>query len=187
MLWMNTLRGYGLVSRVNHWLTALVFIALIPLGMVLEDMQGDRSQLFFQLMTLHKGLAVLLIGLVAMRLLWLFADRTRVPPEPVAQWQHWMSKSVRAMLWVGLVGMPLSGWLMSNSAGFPVGFFGLFDLPRLVSADETLHALAESVHGLLPKLLIFALLLHTAGALKHHFIDRDRTLIRMTRNVRSLI
>lgn len=175
----NSERGYGLMSRANHWLTAVVFIALTILGMVLEQMGGERGDSFFQLMGLHKGLAIVLMGLVLLRLVWLFVDRARVTQEPVAQWQSLLARVVRLVLWVGLIAMPLSGWLMSNSAGHPVGFFGLFELPAITPESEPVHELAEVVHGLLPKLLIVAMLLHLVGALKHHWVDRDGTLSRM--------
>ena len=173
----NSEQGYGLVGRVNHWATALVFIASIALGMVLEGM--ERGDTFFQLMGLHKGLAIVLMGLVLWRLIWLFVDRARVAQEPVAQWQSSLARAVRWLLWVGMIAMPISGWLMSNSAGHPVGFFGLFELPVITPESESIHELVETVHAVLPKLLIAAMVLHLAGALKHHWVDRDGTLSRM--------
>lgn len=177
----NTPDGYGWVSRVNHWLSALVFIVLIPMGMVMEEMDDERGGAFFQLLEWHKGLAVLLMGLVLLRLLWMALDRTAVRKEPVDAWQSTLTNVVRLVLWAGLIGMPLSGWIMSNSAGYPVGFFGLFDLPFIVPESEFLHEAAESAHEALPGLLILAIVLHVAGALKHHFVDNDRVLTRMSR------
>ena len=175
----NSEQGYGLVGRVNHWATASVFIVSIVLGMVLEDM--ERGDTFFQLMGLHKGLAILLMGLVLFRLVWLSVDHTRVMPEPGAQWQLLLAKGVRWLLWLGMIGMPISGWLMSNSAGHSVGFFGLFDLPVITPESEAVNEIAGTLHAILPKLLIAATLLHLAGALKHHLLDRDGTLLRMTK------
>lgn len=180
---MNSDDAYGLVSRANHWLTALVFIPLIPMGIILEEMEDERGDIFFQLMVTHESLGVLMIGLLVMRLFWLLVDRGPASEGADPAWQAGLARLVRVVLWVGMVAMPVSGWIMSNSAGYAVSFFDLFELPAIVPESGLVHELAEEIHEALPGLLILALLLHVAGALKHHYLNGDRTLRRMTRGV----
>ncbi|HHT00585.1 MAG TPA: cytochrome b, partial [Thiomicrospira sp.] len=75
--------------------------------------------------------------------------------------------------------MPISGWIMSNSGGHDVSFFTLFTLPNIVGENETIHEIAEEIHGTAGTLLIAIVLLHIAGALKHHIVYKDATLLRM--------
>ena len=68
---------------------------------------------------------------------------------------------------------------MSSARNFPVSWFGLVQLPDLVAPDKSLFTLMNQLHHLLFKVLIGVALLHVAGALKHHFIDRNEVLKRM--------
>jgi polyisoprenoid-binding protein YceI len=76
--------------------------------------------------------------------------------------------------------VPLSGWIHHAAAsGFaPIWWpFGQ-NLP-LVPKSEVVASAMGGVHWVLTKVLALSLLLHIAGALKHHLIDRDATLRRM--------
>ncbi len=75
--------------------------------------------------------------------------------------------------------LPLSGWLMSSAKNFPVSWFSLFQLPDLVAPNEQLFRQMLTLHHLLFAALVVVALLHIAGALKHHFIDRNDVLKRM--------
>ena len=75
--------------------------------------------------------------------------------------------------------MPLTGWLMSSAKNFPVSWFSLFQLPDLVAPSEQLFRQMRSLHHMLFAVLVVVALLHIAGALKHHFIDRNDVLKRM--------
>ncbi|KTC84848.1 cytochrome b [Legionella brunensis] len=75
--------------------------------------------------------------------------------------------------------LPITGWLITSAAGLSASFFGLFTLPSLIIPNEELRAIFEEIHEWLAYGLIALLALHTAAALKHHFINRDDILRRM--------
>ena len=75
--------------------------------------------------------------------------------------------------------MPLTGWMMSSARNFPVSWFKLFQFPDLVAPAEKTFHLMHDLHHLLFSVLVTVALLHIAGALKHHFIDRNDVLKRM--------
>jgi cytochrome b561 len=88
------------------------------------------------------------------------------------------------MLYVILVGMPVSGYLMNATGGYPIGFFWLFNVPGL-SKIQTLSDLALWVHVAIGQWLVYALvILHLAATAWHVAIRKDGTLDRMlpTRN-----
>ena len=49
----------------------------------------------------------------------------------------------------------------------------------MVGKKEQLYEIMRDTHHLLFKVLVATALLHAAGALKHHFIDRNDVLKRM--------
>jgi cytochrome b561 len=78
-----------------------------------------------------------------------------------------------------MIFVPLTGWLMNSAAGFPTSWFNILTLPSLLSADKTMQGFFGEVREILAMGFILIFLLHLAGALKHHFIVKDRTLLRM--------
>ena len=92
--------------------------------------------------------------------------------ERIADLSHWG-------LYVLLFAIPISGWVLNSAAGFPLQWFGLFNLPRIAGKDEGLHELAEQVHELLFWTLVGVALVHAAAAFYHHLFQRDATLARM--------
>ena len=74
---------------------------------------------------------------------------------------------------------PLSGWMMSSARGFPVSWFGYFQLPDLVPKSKPLYDALMATHHTLAWVLVAVVVLHVAGALKHHFVLRDDVLRRM--------
>jgi len=178
MLLRNTPNGYGLVSRFNHWATAAAMLATLGLGFILEefDEHGAGGETLFYL---HSSLAVLVMGLVLLRILWLPLGGSAPAERAVAGWQSLLARGTRAALWFCMIAMPLSGWLMASAEGEPVGLFGLLQLP-ILDTGHALGEVAEEVHESLPGVFIAALLLHVAGALFHHFVEGDDTLKRMT-------
>jgi len=172
----NTENSYGLISRANHWLSAILFIGLIALGLYMSDL--EKSPAKFELYDLHKSLGIIVFTLIILRLIWL-----KISPNPEQlsknKFEHILGHAVKGILYLALIMMPLSGWIMSNSGGHDVAFFNLFTLPNFVGENDTIHEISETFHGLAGKIMIAVILLHFAGALKHHFVYKDSTLLRM--------
>jgi polyisoprenoid-binding protein YceI len=120
------------------------------------------------------------------RIVWRFVSP---PPDHLESHEHWevtLAAAAHFWLYVCIIGMPLSGWLMSNAGEFPVPFFGL-QMPNLIGKNEGLMGLFGQTHEILAYTLLFVLGLHVAGALKHHVIDKDETLQRMAYKSKSLV
>ncbi|GKT11059.1 MAG: hypothetical protein ISEC1_P0022 [Thiomicrorhabdus sp.] len=173
----NSELNYGVVSRANHWLSAFLFIGLISVGLFMSELdKGDEQRQ--ALYALHKSMGVALFGLMMLRLLWL---KVSPSPEPLSasKFEHILGHAVKGILYLAMLGMPISGWIMSNSGGHDVAFFELFILPTIIGENEMVHKIFEEVHEIFGTLLIGVVLLHIAGALKHHFVLKDATLLRM--------
>jgi cytochrome b561 len=75
--------------------------------------------------------------------------------------------------------VPLLGWAYSSAAGFPIVLFGQWPLPDFVPVSEALADALKPLHQWAAYSMAALVVLHVAGALKHHFIDRDGLLRRM--------
>lgn len=183
----NTADSFGTVTRSLHWLTALLILTAIPLGVIANDMAYDTSAALAQkaqLFSYHKTIGIAAFATATLRILWALTQTHPAPLHPARRAETALAGAIHWLLYISMLAVPLSGWIHhAATAGFaPIlwpPILGLSqDLP-LVPKSESLAALAASLHWVFTKLLIASILLHIAGALKHHIIDKDATLRRM--------
>ena len=169
---------YGPVAQAAHWLTFLLVACVFLVGITMEDLpvSPDRVRLF----SYHKWLGVTIFLVVALRLAW----RWRHPPPPLPAamptWERHAARLMHVALYFLLFAVPLSGWLMSSAKGFQTVYFGVLPIPDLLAKDKPLGEELERLHWLLNKTLLMLALLHALAALKHHYVNRDDVLARMT-------
>lgn len=132
-----------------------------------------------EMYTLHKSLGLTAFALTLMRLLWRFRVRKPGHLETHKKWERHLSGIVHAILYLSLLGLPLSGWLMSSAGQFPVSYFGLFSVPDIMAADQNAFKALRVAHTFMGYVLVCSVLLHFMGTIKHHYIDKDHTLSRM--------
>ena len=186
----NTADRYGGLSKTFHWLTALLILTLFPLGLVANDMAyqlktgAETSDAFVArtawLFSLHKTLGVAVFFVALARIAWALSQPKPGLLHPDRKMESLAAETVHWLLYGSLVLVPLSGWIHHAAAsGFaPIWWpFGQ-NLP-LVPKSEALAGAMGGAHWVLTKVLGLSLLLHIAGALKHHVIDKDATLRRM--------
>lgn len=175
----NSQYGWGRMSRLLHWLSALLIVGLLLVGFIMTELRPSPDTI--RIYNLHKSFGLLLLAIVLVRILWRGVDRA--PPDlPMPAWQLRLAKTVHAALYALLLLMPISGWLLHSASGYPLRWFQVGPVvPRLIEKSSESKHFFELVHGWGAWILVAVLILHIAGALKHHFIDRDRTLTRMLR------
>lgn len=165
------------LSKALHWLIAALILVMAWLGLTMGDLPNGPDKIATY--ALHKSLGLSILALVALRLLWRLYAGAPAPLPGTPRWQERIAALTHLALYALLLAMPLSGWLLNSAAGFPLQWFGLFNLPALAGRDEALHALAGQVHELLFWALAALVVLHAAAALHHHLFLRDATLARM--------
>lgn len=171
----NTNDRFGFVTISLHWVMAFLIIGLLALGLYMVRLPISLEKL--KLYGWHKEFGFLVLFLAVFRLVWRVSN---VLPELELPWLEKLA--ARAMHWafyIFMFAMPVSGWLVTSSAGLPASFFGWFTLPDLVAANEEHRLFFAWVHEWLGYALIAAIALHAAAALKHHFINKDNILRRM--------
>ena len=113
---MHASTHYTRTAKSLHWLMALMIVGLLGLGFYMSDLPLSPQKL--KLYSWHKWAGVTVFLLTLVRLAW---RATHQPP--LMPWQ--MSKLQQIAAHVGHVGLyllmlaiPLSGWLMSSAKGF---------------------------------------------------------------------
>ncbi len=161
---------------VLHWLLALMIVASFGVGLYMSDLPISPSRL--KLYNYHKWAGITILALSALRLLWRLTHR---PPAdaPMPAWQASVAHATHGLLYALFFIVPLVGWAYSSAAGFPIVWFGVLPLPDFVPVDKALSEAIKPWHERSAMLLAFLVLLHVAGAIKHHFIDRDGLINRM--------
>lgn len=161
-----------------HWLVAFLIFAAFPLGVYMHDLPLSPTKL--QLYSYHKWIGITVLLLAVLRILWRIGHPAPPLPDSMPAWQKAASHGVHALLNLLTLAVPFSGWLMSSAKGFQTLWFGVLPLPDLVGKDKALGELLAQVHMGLNLALAILVVLHVAAALKHHFIDRDDVLTRMS-------
>lgn len=168
---------YGLVTIANHWLTALIMIGMVILGLYMADLPKGPEK--GNLVDIHKSFGVLVLMLGVLRLSWRLFNPMPQPVGDEAPLLRKLARLLHKLLMALILLLPLSGWLMSSAGAHSVSFFGQFTLPALVAENKSLGGTVRDLHELLAWTLLTLLALHAGAALKHHFIARDKTLRRM--------
>lgn len=177
---MDTKETLSLTTRLLHWLVAITIVTLICVGYYMAEF--DVGWLY----PIHKAFGVLALLIILPRIIWRLKNGW---PIPVRDYPAWEDKLARLSHWILIVGsiiMPLSGFIFSGASGHGVSVFGLVLAPTNYNANheaipfnEPVADIGHEIHEVVGMIMAIAVVLHVAGALKHHILDKDRTLLRM--------
>ena len=166
-----------------HWLVAFAIAATFSVGVYMQELPLSPDKL--KIYSWHKWTGVTIFLLVSLRLVWRLTHRPPGPPASMPAWQRAAARIIHFLLYVLMVAVPLSGWLMSSAKGFQTVYFGVLPLPDLLSKNRELGDALAIVHKTLNFTLAGLVLTHAGAALKHHFFDRDDVLARMLPFIRK--
>lgn len=174
MNWKNTATRYGSLSIGLHWLMLLLFLgvyASIELRVLYEKGSDPREAL----KSLHFALGMVVFALVWLRIAARLSGPTpAIQPAPAPS-QQLASKLLHLALYVLMIGMPISGWLLLSAAGKPIPF----DLPALIEANKELASQIKEIHEVIGTTGYFLIGGHVVAALYHHLVVRDDTMTRI--------
>ncbi|HLR13944.1 MAG TPA: cytochrome b [Burkholderiaceae bacterium] len=169
---------YHIISRLLHWLIAIMILGMLALGFYMVDLPLSPDKL--KLYSWHKWTGVSIFLLVLLRLAWRFRHRPPAMPAHFSPAVRIAATAGHGVLYVLMLAIPLSGWLMSSAKGVQTVWFGVLPLPDLLPENEVLGDTLLAVHVNLNLIMLAAIAGHVLMALKHHFIDGDDTLRRMS-------
>jgi cytochrome b561 len=181
----NSSERYGMVAMLLHWTIAIAILALLVMGTLMVRLTPGSS-LQFDLYQLHKSLGITVLALSVARLLWRLFDPVPPLPTSLKRWEGALARATHIGFYVLMIVLPFSGWMMVSASvwNIPTVVFGAFTLPHLpilggLQDKKPVEGALKEVHEALAIGILMLLLLHVAGALKHHFVLHDDTLARM--------
>lgn len=178
MRWRNDHAHWGWGTITLHWLTTLAVFGLFGLGLWMVELTYYDAW-YQKGPNLHRSVGILLFIVTAFRLLWrLFDGRPDELPQHKG-WERLAAKMMHIALYLLLFAAMLSGYFISTADGRPISVFGWFEVPATLHGIDGQEDVAGAVHLGLAITLIALALMHAGAALKHHIIDKDRTLTRI--------
>jgi len=177
------LSGYDPVLRVLHWLSALMILSAVLIGLRMTRLPMDNDADFaaaMRVFSIHKTIGVAIFLTALLRILWAFARPRPGPLHPERRIETFLAALVHWTLYGAMLLMPLSGWLYSSAnPGYAPILLPVPQVLPFVPATEAASDLWKSVHQVSAWLLYGAVALHVAGAFRHAVIDMDATMARM--------
>ncbi len=160
-----------------HWLMALLIIGLFAVGLYMHELPLSPWKL--QIYSWHKWAGVTAFLLVLVRWAWRITHRPPALPVNMSRSAELAAHAAHALLYLLMIAIPLSGWLMSSAKGIQTVYFGVIPIPDLIAKNRDLGNLLKEIHAILNFTLAAVVVVHASAALKHHLIDKDDVLTRM--------
>lgn len=177
----NSTQSYGILTKIFHWLMALLIIPQIVVGYVMIFVTNTNPQKWV-MYGLHKSFGFMLLILIILRLVWRSFEQEPMPPLDIPRWQTSVAKWNIYLLIALMVIMPLSGILMSLLGGYDVKVFDFFTI-NAITKKTVMGGLSAEFHCYGGYIMSAAVTAHILAALYHHFIRKDNILKRMIVNV----
>ena len=177
-MYKNTTQGYGRITKLLHWLSAIAIFVLFGLGFWMVDLTY-YSEWYRTAPHWHKSVGILLLIATLLRLVW---RKINIKPDAIDTHSAVVRKSTHIahfMLYGLLLVLMCSGYLISTADGRAISVFNWFDVPALGELFSNQEDISGLIHEYVAYILISIAVLHALAAIKHHVIDKDATLTRM--------
>lgn len=192
MRFKNTINDYGLIAKWMHWTIALLFLGSYCAVYFRHWFTEEKTPENWIALQLHLSFGITIAAVVILRIIWRNLNKTPVQ-EPGSKFAHLAAHLGHYALYAVMILMPLTGYI---GTGVNTEFFFWFDIPKFESTSlyqmvvtngmglsfKEFEAPIDFVHkDIMGKWAVWILILgHVMAALYHHFIKKDRTLIKMT-------
>lgn len=174
----NSSTSFGWLTRLLHWLVAIHILGLVALGYYMVDLSYYDPN-YHDSLHLHKAFGVSALALGLIKVVWYLINTQPQPTSTLPAWQLRASSAVHGLLLLLMVTIPVSGYLISTSAGDGIELFNGIELAAIMTVSDEWRDIAIEVHEFMAYAILAITALHALAALKHQFIDRDGTLKRM--------
>ncbi len=131
----NSETTYGWVAITLHWSVALTVFALAGLGLYMVELDY-YDPWYRKVPDLHKSIGITLFVVMLLRIFWRTVNPAPRPVEGVAEWEEKIASIVHKLLYLLLIAIMLSGYLISTADGRAIELFGLLDIPAVITSIE---------------------------------------------------
>ena len=172
---------FTVLSRLLHWLTAVLVFAALFVGFVMVNSVASYAQLI----VVHKTLGALILLVMVVRVINRWTHHPPAWPPTIGALEGRLVGLSEKLLYALLLLQPLVGWAMLSAAGGPVVVFGTVALPRIAPFDAQLYWVLRQAHSVIAYTLMAVIAAHVSAVLLHTLTLRDRLIERMTFRFRT--
>ena len=179
---LNSTHGYGWLTKLLHWLIALLFALQYVSATIMIRTAADATTLGIGQAAYydwHKSLGLVALVLAIARLVNRRAGELPPWAPTLTPLEQKLIHRAEQLLYAAMLVMPLSGLAYVMAGGYGVRLFGVADLPNFIAVSPGVAATARWLHVASAILLLLPLGAHLALVLAHQFGLRDRLLERM--------
>lgn len=170
--------SYGLITIMLHWMCASLIIFLFGLGIFMRGLDY-YSPWYNRAPALHISLGLLVLLLMSLRVIWRASNATPTQILTISAHNHLAATAAKKALYIFTFIICISGYFITTAEGQAASFFNWLSLPASITLNASSVDLAGLIHKYVAWGIIGVATLHGGAALFHHFVKRDRTLLRM--------
>ena len=175
----NTENVYGLIAIIFHWLMAISIFSLFGLGLYMVELTYYDAW-YKGSLDLHKNIGMTLFVALMLRIVWRAVNITPKSADESASTIEVKAAHYGHLALYGLMAiLMISGYLISTADGRAIDVFGLISIPALPISFANQEDIVGNIHEFLAWTFILLSAGHALAALKHHFINKNNTLVRM--------
>ena len=176
----NTTVAWGWGAKALHWIGALAILILLGHGWWMTHMTPRPERLANY--AWHAALGYDFLVLLVLRLLWRWTNAVPDLPSDTKAWERFAAHAGHVGLYVLMFVVAGTGWAVAVTARTPMttDLLGLSFAP-VITLERSTRNLIEGTHEVLAYLTAVLVLVHIAGALRHHFVKKNDVLRRMLR------
>ena len=175
----NSTDSWGWPAILLHWIGAALILILLIHGWWMTHLapRPERAVNY----AWHAAIGYDFLALLVARLLWRWLNPVPALPDDLKPWERYAARAGHVGLYLLMFAATLSGWALAGTGrrNFQQDVFGL-NVPLIyTSKDASAHELLEGTHMVFSYLVAALVVVHIAGALRHHFLKRNMVMRRM--------
>lgn len=152
---------------------AALILPMIAVGVYMTDYLPKDAENRMQIYGLHKSVGIVVLILLIVRIFNRFKNPSPSLPNSISTLDQILSKIAHLGLYLLMLTVPLSGYLMSNSFGYPVYLFSI-KMPFITSIDVEMAKIFAEIHEISAFSLLGLVAIHVAAVFKHAFFDKTK-------------
>ncbi len=172
----STPAQFTVVSRILHWLTAILVFSGLLIGFFMVNSVADYETLLM----IHKSIGATVLVVMVIRVINRIRHHPPALPDSVGRVERLIVFGSEMAMYALLLAQPLVGWAMVSAAGRPVVVFGSVHLPGIAPVNLTVFSALRETHSVLAYLLVAVIAAHVSAVLLHSIALGDGMLRRMT-------
>jgi len=171
---------YDSITIALHWSIGIGIVAIGLTEMLRGEIFAKGSPPRELLKAFHEPAGLVLLGLIALRLLWRLSHTAPLPPPTMRPWELLAAKLTHLGLYTLMVALPLLGLATAYARGRPLNVgFTQIPLPPTALVSKSVARFFKETHEIAFDLLLALAFAHALAAIWHHVVRKDDVLTRM--------